>query len=137
LKLIKGNPGKRAVNKEEPKLAIPTESDPPACLEGEAREVWIELYDELVAKGVLTVGDVKHFEEYCTTLQDLRKYQKLAKDSGPDAAIIRGYQKQISTLRGQLRQYAADLGLTPASRSGIKTSAKEKESKLARFLQPS
>lgn len=137
LRLIKGNPGKRAINKAEPKLEIaPASVPPPKHLKGISAAEWNRLYDELVEKGILTIGDLTRFEDYCLTLGKLREYERLAEQAGPDVAIIKGYHNATLKLRGQLRQLAADIGLTPASRSGIKSVEKEPKSKLSKFLGP-
>jgi P27 family predicted phage terminase small subunit len=137
LKLIKGNPGKRTLNTAEPQLSAPKASKPPTRLEKDAADEWIRLYAELVEKGVLTEGDLSIFEEYCYTLGELRKFERLAQKYGAETSILKGFHKATITLRSQLRQLAGDLGLTPASRSGVKAiEAKKQESKLEKFVRP-
>lgn len=136
LKLIKGNPGKRALNDAEPQLSVPKNSEPPERLGKEAAEEWVRLYAELVEKGVLTEGDVAIFEEYCYTLGELRKFERLTKEYSPEVAILKGFHKATVTLRNQLRQLAGDLGLTPSSRSGVKAVETNKpENKLSKFIK--
>ena len=133
LRLVKGNPGKRAANKQEPKLEVaPAESDVPERLKKfpVALAEWNRLYRELVEKGVLTIGDLTEFENYCYVLAQLRLYEELAEQPG---AIISGHFGASLKLRAQLGQIGARLGLNPSARSGIKSIEKKPESKLTKF----
>lgn len=119
LKLERGNPGKRPVNNFEPELAPATAAVPPT-LKGRARKEWTRLADELISKGVLTVGDMHAFEEYCTLVGEVDSYEKYISKVGRPEAHRLGYANYLLKLRTQLRQQAAHLGLTPSSRSGVK-----------------
>src|SRR5687768_13401318 len=89
-KIERGNPGRRPLNQEEPELAAPTAKVPPA-LTGRAKAEWIRLADELIAKGVLTVGDMHGFEQYCTLVGDIDRYEKLIRKVGLESAHSLGY----------------------------------------------
>ena len=119
LKLARGNPGKRAINQDEPELA-PAGRAVPKGMTGHAREVWLRLVDELCDKGVLTVGDMDAFEEYCWIAGDVAAFRALIRKHGIAKAKAAGYVGDLNKLRTQLRQQAAHLGLTPTSRSGVK-----------------
>jgi P27 family predicted phage terminase small subunit len=119
LKLERGNPGRRPLNTDEPVLAAASRAVP-AGLKGRARREWTRLVDELVSKGVLTVGDMHAFEEYCTLVGEVDSYEKMIRRVGRETAHRLGYANYLLKLRTQLRQQAAHVGLTPSSRSGIK-----------------
>jgi P27 family predicted phage terminase small subunit len=119
LKLERGNPGHRPLNQDEPQLAAPA-SKVPVGLKGRAKAEWSRLVDELISKGVLTVGDMHAFEEYCTLVGEVDSYEKLIRKVGRETAHRLGYANYLLKLRTQLRQQAAHLGLTPSSRSGVK-----------------
>ncbi len=137
LKLLKGNPGKRRLNDREPILDPPEDSTPPVDLDGEGLAEWQRLYEQLVAKGVLTCGDLTTFHEYCFVKMELNRFKRAARKCSADEAIRKGLIKATVTLRQQLRQLAGDLGLTPASRSGVKASGEQKkETKLEKYLRP-
>jgi P27 family predicted phage terminase small subunit len=138
LRVLKGNPGHRPLNEREPNLApAGIGADPPESLTGAASEEWGRLYAELIQKGVLTVGDLTVFEEYCYTKGELRRFERQARRCSAEAAIQKGFLKATVSLRQQLRQLAGDLGLTPSSRSGVKASGEPKEeSKLQKYLKP-
>jgi len=137
-KLIKGNPGKRKVNKNEPELPPPPdvdESHPPKRLKGIAAEEWIRLYGSLVERGIVHVGNWTMFEEYCYVLGELRRIENLNKKTSADMAIMRGYFKAAATFRQQLRQLARDIGLTVFAGENA-GGEKKPESKLQKFIRP-
>jgi phage terminase small subunit len=136
LKLVKGNPGKRRIKKNEPQLPppAPESSVPPKRLKGVAAEEWNKLYDGLVAKGVVHVGNLTIFENYCYVLGKLRTCENVAEKVSIEIAIMKGYLKAAAVLRQQLRQLARDLNLTVYA--GEKTGGgQETESPLSKYLQ--
>ena len=135
LKLIKGNPGKRRINKNEPKLPPPELDDsiPPKRLKNIAADEWARLYDRLVEKGIVHIGNLTMFEEYCFVLGELRRCENLSRKMSADMAIMRGYFKAASTFRQQLRQLARDLSLTVLA--GEKAGGKETESPLEKYIK--
>lgn len=123
LKLLAGNPGKRKVNKREPKIAagkIPI----PAHLGAVARAEWRRL-EKLLPRGLVTPADRGTFAQYCQTWARVCEAEKMLDSSGLYFVSENGYPCQhplVSTLKGlnaQLRGYAADLGLNPSVRSKI------------------
>lgn len=133
LKFIKGNPGKRRIDKQQPQLPPPPyDGAPPKRLKGIAAEEWARLYPGLVEKGIVHVGNLTMFEEYCFVLGELRRCENLSKRIGADMAIMRGLFKAAATFRQQLRQLARDIGLTVLA--GEKVGGEKTEGKLAQFL---
>ena len=66
LKLLRGNPGRRPINKNEPKPEIPAKQPaPPAWLSAYALEEWQRLAPELWRINLLTKVDVAVFAMYC------------------------------------------------------------------------
>jgi hypothetical protein len=61
---LRGYPGKRARNHDEPQPA-PTTADPPDDLTGAARELWDRLAPECVRLGMLTAIDRDEFADAC------------------------------------------------------------------------
>lgn len=95
---------------------------PPASLSEKslARTEWLRLAPELIEKGVLTTGDLVIFEQYCRLVGDVAEYEELVRTLGRPKAHRLGYVNYLLKLRAQLKQYAAELGLTPSSRSGVR-----------------
>jgi P27 family predicted phage terminase small subunit len=138
LKLERGNPGQRRLNEDEPELEAPPLADAPARLKGRALVEWDRLVKELITKGVLTVGDMHAFEQYCVLVGEVEDYEKLIKRVGREEAHAKGYANYILRLRAQVLQQASHLGLTPSSRSGVKVvkpqTVQEAHAKRERFF---
>jgi P27 family predicted phage terminase small subunit len=71
LKKLAGNPGKRALPKNEPQpepvlLAV----EPPTYLSAIAQEEWRRLSPQLIGLGLLTVADFTTFAGYCVAYAD-------------------------------------------------------------------
>lgn len=64
IKLLEGNPGKRPLNKSEPK---PKKGAPkcPAWLLPEAKKEWKRMAEQLELLGLLTAVDMTAFAGYC------------------------------------------------------------------------
>src|SRR5260221_4479192 len=115
VKRAKGETRPSRVNAAEPELEAPKNLEPPKDLVGPGRAEWIRLAQALSTRGVLTEGDLTIFEEYCRALTDLRRYERRASKTPTAVAIATGLLGAVTRLRGQLRQLAAELGLSPSS----------------------
>ena len=62
---------------------------------------------------------------------DAGRYEALIEELGDQAASRLGYPNFLLKIRGQLKQYAAEYGLTPSSRSAVKAK-KPKDAAAAR-----
>lgn len=129
LRLLQGNLSKRPINKKEPKprAAAPT---PPSFLKKEALEEWNRLAPELEGMGLLTIVDGTALAAYCQVyhrwLQAERKINREGmvlnaksrySQAHPAMAIA---QKSLQLMKA----FAAEFGLTPASRTRISVSQK-------------
>jgi phage terminase small subunit len=119
LKIARGNPGKRALNHDEPELAV-AETTCPTDLTGRAAAEWNRLAPELVAKGVLTVGDMAVFKTYCQLTGELEAWTKRVAGCALRDEMRMEWEGHVNKLRTQHRQHAAEIGLTPSRRSGVK-----------------
>jgi P27 family predicted phage terminase small subunit len=123
LKLLAGNPGKRKVNRREPKIRDGAISIP-SHLGAVAKAEWRRLVKHL-PRGLVTPADRAEFAQYCQTWARVCEAEKMLDQSGLYFVSENGYPCQhplVSTLKGlnaQLRGYAADLGLNPSVRSKI------------------
>lgn len=120
LQVARGNPGKRAINQDEVELTPVVDASPPSGLPARALKEWKRLAPELIRTGVLTVGDLDTFETYCRLVDDCASYEARVRKVGVQDAMRLGYSGFLVKLRAQKKQYAAELGLTPQSRSGVK-----------------
>ena len=145
LRLVRGNPGKRAINKLEPKPdgGIPTKPawlvDPVAALK------WDEMCRELDKVGVLTVIDGDALARYCDTwswwkktrdfLRENGDVYPLKDENGKAKCLMQFPQVAIAhKLAASLARLEQEFGLTPSSRSGITTNKAGAKDALADFL---
>lgn len=128
LRVLQGNPGKRAMPKGESKPAKPLKLPPvPRSLGAAGKARWRTFGKRLLDLGLLTDLDLHAFELYCRAVdefemasEELEKGYYLVAASGyvyqsPFVSIKNNAQKMINTYLGQF-------GMTPASRSRISIS---------------
>lgn len=117
LKILKGNPGKRPLPKDEPQLPV-TPVECPRELKGDARTEWERLARPMVEAGVLTIGDLSTFREYCVLEGEVRKLERLIHRVG--RAATREMKIELRDSRKERRALAVELGLTPSARSRVR-----------------
>ena len=124
IKELEGNPGKRELNRKEPKPA----KKAPACpkwLAAEAKKEWRRLAKTMEAMGVLTEVDMAAFAGYCQAYARWKEAEERITDRGLVIRTPSGYPQQvpyISIAQQYLRlmnQFAEQFGLTPAARRRI------------------
>ena len=124
LKALKGNPGKRPLNKDEPEF---TEIDdkPPGSLGKIGMAEWVRVVDEMRESGVLTKVDEKILWGYChhfsiaeRAVNEMAK-TKLILKSPNGYPIQNPYLSIQNKSLSMMKSFAAELGITPSSRSGI------------------
>jgi P27 family predicted phage terminase small subunit len=135
LKLLRGNPGKRALKPElEPTPELPpSPPDPPASLSAYAKEEWLRIRDEMFYLRLLTPLDLQIFAVYCETYARWRTaVEALKKQAAVDpefhALVFRDEEGElranplcriISNAGRDLLKVAGELGCTPLARSRI------------------
>ena len=124
LKLVAGNPGKRAVNGGEPEPMLLTDLTPPAHLSERSAEVWRQLAPMLRRLQVLTEADVISLEMLCDAVADYR----FAREKRADNFVVtssKGSQmvsqwlvaQQMSSKRAE--GFMGKFGMDPVSRSRV------------------
>ncbi len=86
LKILRGNPGKRALNQGEPKPS-PGDLEPPTWLHGDALEEWDRLAPTLHRLGLLTEIDGRALASYCQTWARWREAEAKIEEFG---MVIKG-----------------------------------------------
>lgn len=128
LKLVRGNPGKRSINKKEPQPArrIPSA---PAHLVSEGQVAWGRLTVLLDRMGVLTEADGFALERLCDCYAEIlalreiidaqgRTYEttstqgELVLKANPAVAMLADVDRRF-------KSYLVEFGLTPAARSKV------------------
>lgn len=148
LKLMDGNPGKRAINPDEPQPRAVTPRCP-AWLLPEQKKFWRELAPMLAGMKVLTEADRNALATLCVAMADLKDAQEKIKQFGKIIKTPSGYA-QVSpyvTMQNaaikQIRAFLQEFGLTPAARSRVVRSTgyggkeNEKEKLKARLFRRS
>ena len=136
LKLLRGNPGKQALNKHEPQPLLPDKvPDPPEFLSGYAHDEWYRIIDELYRLRLVTSVDVNCLAAYCEAFKRWRTAQELLarmaeRDEATAGLLVEGktgnsVPNPLVVIADQaarnMVRYAAEFGLTPSARSRINT----------------
>jgi P27 family predicted phage terminase small subunit len=99
----------------------------PAWLCTEAKAEWARVVPELRERGTVSAADLSAVELYCAAVGDALVARRTIAAEGATVTNRLGEAKRhpaYSTLRemqGEARRWAAELGLTPASRSRVAT----------------
>jgi P27 family predicted phage terminase small subunit len=136
LQLLKGNPGRRPINKFEPQPGR-TAIGPPDYLGPVALEKWNTVVPGLIETFVLTDADVTTLARYCVMYESWLSCLKQVRISGewyavfhPKTGKMIGAKITPSALMMAKHAIAMlrieqEFGLTPSSRSGIVASKKQ------------
>ncbi|MET4217852.1 P27 family predicted phage terminase small subunit [Bradyrhizobium sp. LB14.3] len=85
---------------------------PPSWLGKAAKAEWRRVMPELAKRRILTIADLGSLESYCVAMGRVRQLEGLLRTE-IDLKLLRAQDKSMVTAR----QLAAELGLTPVSRS--------------------
>lgn len=94
------------------KDAINRNKSAPGWMSKDAKTEWKRVFPSLVSRKILTAADLGGLENYCIAIGRVRQIEK-ALGGGFDDKLVRAQDKAMTTAR----QLAAELGLTPVSRS--------------------
>ncbi len=133
LRILRGNPGKRALNKNEPQPGeFDDEQTPPDHLDEEALAEWARLVPILKRMRILTEADYMALSSLCVAYSTMCKAQKQLAQAGLLYKTQSGYIQpsplmSIVTRNMEIvKKHLAEFGMTPASRSRLSMSAPEK-----------
>jgi P27 family predicted phage terminase small subunit len=142
LRILRGNPGKRPLPKNEVKPERPSKVPPPPdWLDDYGRAEWARIAPELHRLGLLTEPDVGVLASYCFSYSQLRTAAEILKQMrANDAGGLRGLvvaTKDKGTMTNPLvwianaaaknmNRFAVELGMTPASRVGLEGSGDQR-----------
>jgi len=121
---MRGNPGKRTLNKHEAQVpdAIP---ECPPTLDERAKAEWERIVPILFAAGLCTASDQATLAIYCQAVGDWHSYREQMQKSGSLMKTPSGYIQQsplvaMANEAGRtVAKLAREFGLTPSARSSI------------------
>jgi P27 family predicted phage terminase small subunit len=95
--------------------AVSRTPNTPSCLSKDAKAEWRRIMPALTKRKILTTADLGSVENYCIATGRVREIERLIQQAGGDIdpRLFRMQDKAMQTAR----QLAAELGLTPVSRS--------------------
>ena len=145
LKAIAGNPGRRPLNRREPRPAVKA----PICptwLSSEARKVWRATIPLLKDMGVLARVDRDALTAYCQTFARWKAAEEFLDRHGPvfplkdEKGNIRCMMPfpQVAIARSllqMLRGYQQEFGLTPSARSRLEVEPPREPNAFDEFME--
>lgn len=147
LKVLRGNPGRRPLNPNEPR----PQSGVPPCpkhLDEQARQEWDRITAELAAVGLITGLDMAYLAAYCQAYSRVQKLeakvQRLGEcipELGPDRKatgrfLPNPYYSALNRAYRTMASFGSEFGLSPASRTRLEVDpAGGQDDPLAEFYQ--
>lgn len=123
LKVLRGNPGKRPLPKNEP---MPDANEPhmPAWLDEDARAEWRRIVPILLKMKVLTVADGAALAVYCEAYSTMGQALKTLHQDGPtfispktSVEHARPEVGIVQQCRMHIKAFCQEFGMTPSARS--------------------
>lgn len=134
LKQLRGNPGKRAMNKNEPNPGKPGRTPSvPSWLGDDAREIWKSYARQLWEIDLLTDIDVDALAALCESTALYREAVRAIARNGAVEVTDKGYYYASPWVNirnqalGQMKQLWAVFGMTPSDRSRLNVGSDEAE----------
>lgn len=131
-KEMRGNPGKRSLNANEPRPPVARPSAP-LWLSDAAKLVWAEYVDQLADVGLMTYLDVGALAAYCVTYARWQEAEQALRRMGANDPATHGYVIKTSNknfiqnpllnvanaARDSWLKLAEQFGMTPSARSRL------------------
>jgi P27 family predicted phage terminase small subunit len=143
LKKLAGNPGKRKYNDREPVVSVSKEvPSAPDFLDSVGKEEWARSGKLLHDAGVLTDVDLTAFGSYCQSYSDfihavdgLKKSGHIIRDPENEKKFkINPWRRVLIESQANMKQLLSEFGMTPASRSKVKTEQTDPDEDFDAFL---
>jgi P27 family predicted phage terminase small subunit len=130
LKILRGNPGRRPLNDQEPQPAT-ADVAPPDWLHGDAAAEWARLAPMLKRLGLLTEIDGRALASYCQTWARWREAETKIEEFGMvikgrgGYPIISPFVAVANRAMGQMKAFLIEFGMTPSARSRVHATSKQ------------
>jgi len=140
LRVLRGNPGRRPLNQDEPKPK-PRLPRAPDHLSGEAKKEWRRAGRFLLTLGLISDLDLAAFAAYCQAWgrwieaeQALKTYGVMLKS--PNGFPVQSpYLAVANRAMEQMKSCLSDFGMTPASRSRVQVAQEPEADPFEAFLR--
>ena len=149
LKLVKGNPGKRALPEHEPKIDL-AEPTPPPFLNDDAKVEWGRVCSLLYRVGLMTEADRAALGAYCQAYGVWAQAERAIQQLQAGGKELNGLLMKTTNgnviqhaligiankARGDVVRYAAEFGMTPSARARVQAAPPdgEKEKGIERYF---
>lgn len=133
LKVVRGTNRPSRTNKSEAQPPIDA-PDCPDCLDADAKREWGRLVPLLLDQGLLTRIDLAALAGYCALFARWQKAEQMISENGETVVTPNGSLQVSPWLSiaarslAELRKFAAEFGLSPASRSKVVATRKPNNS---------
>ena len=141
LKVLTGNPGKRALNPREP-LVVGGMPDCPDWLDAEAKAEWARITHLLQNMGILSQADRSALAAYCTAWSrwveaeaQVRKFGMIVKSPDKGFPMKSPYLTVADQALETMRKLLVEFGLTPSSRSPLRLPGGNEPDEFDQFLE--
>jgi P27 family predicted phage terminase small subunit len=136
---LRGNPGKRPLNTQEPTPSV-VEPHCPEYLDDEARKEWGRLVPILLRMRVLTEADYIALANLCQAYSTMVLAQRQLSKTGLILKTPSGYVQQsplVSIVKGQMEtinRLCAEFGLTPSARTRVQVQTEKPKTSITAQL---
>lgn len=142
LKILRGNPGRRRLNSEEPSSPLLKRMPPaPGFLDDEGKRVWSAEGRRFIKAGLLTALDLTMFGTWCIwyskrdiASRAVNQSGLVVKAGGVGNPYISPYMSVISMCSKAMHQIEIEFGLSPASRTKVRSLNPAQRSLFSDFL---
>lgn len=136
LHLVRGNPGRRELNEQEPTPELLEHADPPEHLSGVAKAKWLPMVELLFRNDVFSEMDVDLLAIYCEAhatelhaFEQLEKFGEIVKSPKSGYPIASPYKAIHNQAIKTKLDIMSEFGMGPSSRTRINTNATPKHGK--------
>lgn len=141
LKILRGNPGHKPLNHDEPKPARPDRVPPaPGYLSKEAKKEWRRVAGILHTTKILTEADLTALGAYCVIFARWLEAESKIKEQGFITKTVNGndiqnpYLAIANRAQADLLKWSIEFGLTPSARVRLRAPADDDTPSLAEQL---
>lgn len=142
IKKLQGNPGKRPLNKKEPKpKQIVKIQSAPRHLDPVAKKEWRRTGKKLIGLGLLTDIDLPAFAAYCQQYSTWVMATEEIKKNGVLSYAKNGFPMQSpfvaiqNKAQVEMRKWLTEFGMTPSSRSRVEVNDEPEKDEFTEYLK--